>query len=66
MAAPQTVPPALLPPRFMDVSESYRQVQVDLTHAADRAALQRRAYCLAWEHARRTLLARGRHGGVCR
>eukprot|EP00667_Euglena_gracilis_P002993 EG_transcript_3001 len=42
--------------RFMDVSESYRQVQVDLTHAADRAALQRRAYCLAWEHARRTLL----------
>eukprot|EP00668_Euglena_longa_P015802 GGOE01019958.1.p1 GENE.GGOE01019958.1~~GGOE01019958.1.p1 ORF type:complete len:694 (+),score=144.15 GGOE01019958.1:182-2083(+) len=42
--------------RFVDVSESFRQVQVDLTHAADRAALQRRAYCLAWEHARRTLL----------
>jgi len=41
--------------RFTDVTASYRAARAELTASQERTALQRRAYCGAWDHARRSL-----------
>mmetsp|Transcript_34923 Transcript_34923/g.58446 ORF Transcript_34923/g.58446 Transcript_34923/m.58446 type:complete len:744 (+) Transcript_34923:40-2271(+) len=41
--------------RLTDVTQSFREVQADHTHCAERAALQHRTYCQSWSNVTRAL-----------